>query len=308
MSSQAAKANENLDLPGKTAVVAGGSQGIGAGVAIRFAKAGANVIVVGRSRARLENVVSEARKVAKSTDQKFDYVSTDLSLVSATKTAAKEIEAKSNGHVDYLIQTQGGTPNGLYETTSEGIESHFAVQVLSRFILNYTLATSGVLKEASVSVMAPGGTQTSFDLDDIELASSKDASRFAQLGKHMARDGLIADTYTKALETKFPKIKFFHVFPGLVATDVAGNQNLPFPMKQLLNYIVYPIAARTIGNTADSYADIPVFLAGNKAAEALAEKEGYFLDNKNNKAALSPYALDKENQEAVFQKLLVYFS
>jgi NAD(P)-dependent dehydrogenase (short-subunit alcohol dehydrogenase family) len=295
-------------LTGKTAVITGGSQGIGAGVAIRFAQAGANVIVVGRSSARLENVVSEARKVVKSTNQNIDFISADLSLVSDTQTAASKIEAKSNAKVDFLVQTQGGTPNGLYETTSEGIESHFATQVLSRFLLNYILASSGVLKEASVSVMAPGGTQTEFNLDDIELASSKDAGRYAQMAKHVSRDGVIADTYTKALQANFPQIKFFHVFPGLVQTNIMTNQNLPVPVKQLINYVVYPIASRTFGNTVESYADIPVFLAANKAAEELAEKEGYFLDNNNKKASLSPYALAKDNQEAVFNKLKGYLS
>ncbi len=106
MSAQARKANNDIDLTGKTAVLAGGSQGIGAGTAIRFAQAGANVIVIGRSQERLETVVSKARKVAKSVDQKFDYVSADLSLVSGTRSAAKEIEAKANGKVDYLIQTR----------------------------------------------------------------------------------------------------------------------------------------------------------------------------------------------------------
>ena len=144
MSAQARKANNGIDLTGKTAVIAGGSQGIGAGTAIRFAQAGANIIVIGRSQERLGKVVSEARKVAKSADQKFDYVSADLSLVSGTKTAAKEIEAKTNSKVEYLIQTQGGMPNGLHMTTAEGIESHFAVQVLNRFLLNYILASSGV--------------------------------------------------------------------------------------------------------------------------------------------------------------------
>jgi phosphoglycerate dehydrogenase-like enzyme len=109
MSTQAHKANESLDLTGKTAAIAGGSQGIGAGTAIRFAQAGANVIVVGRSKERLEKVVAEARKAAKSVDQKFDYVSVDLSLVSGVKTAAKEIEAKSNGKVDYLVRSHPGT-------------------------------------------------------------------------------------------------------------------------------------------------------------------------------------------------------
>lgn len=306
MSAQARKANDGVDLIGKTAVIAGGSQGIGAGAALRFAQAGANIIVIGRSQERLENVVSEARKVAKSAEQKFDYVSTDLSLVSGTKTAAKEIKVKTNGQVEYLIQTQGGMPNGLHETTAEGIESHFAVQVLNRFLLNYILASSGVLKDTSVSVMAPGGTETEFNLDDIELTSIKDAGRYVQMGKQISRDGVVTDTYTKALQSKFPQIKFFHISPGLVQTDVMINQGVPFPVRELMTYVVFPIASRTFGNTVTSYADIPVFLAANERRESLIEKEGYFLTNNNKKTPLSPYAMDEKNQKAVFEKLNGY--
>jgi NAD(P)-dependent dehydrogenase (short-subunit alcohol dehydrogenase family) len=308
MSTQAHKANIGLDLTGKTAVIAGGSQGIGASVAIRFAQAGANVVIIGRSQERLSAITAEARKLAKSQDQKIDSISADLSLVSSIKSLAKDIEAKTDSKVDYLVQTQGGTPNGRYETTSEGFESHFAVQILSRFLLNYVLSSSGVLKDASISVMAPGGTQTEFNLDDIELSAGKDSNRLAQMASHVSRDGLIADTYTKALQRKFPSITYFHIYPGLVQTEVMTNQGMPFPIGPLINYIVYPIAARTFGNTATSYADIPVFLAANNSRDALVDKEGLFLDNKSQKAALSPYALDEANQEKVFEKLKGYLN
>jgi short-subunit dehydrogenase len=39
--------------------MAGGSQGIGAGVAICFAQSGANIIVIGRSQERLEMCCTE---------------------------------------------------------------------------------------------------------------------------------------------------------------------------------------------------------------------------------------------------------
>ncbi|KFY28573.1 hypothetical protein V491_00396 [Pseudogymnoascus sp. VKM F-3775] len=306
MSSQARKANINLDLTGKTAVIAGGSQGIGAGVAIRFAQAGANVIIVGRNKERLQGVISEARKAAKSTEQKLDYVSTDLSLISGTKAAAREIETKSGGRVDYLIQTQGGIPNGRYELSSEGIELHFAVQILSRFLLTYLLATSGTLRDTSITVVGPGGAEIDFNLDDIELASAKDNGSYSQIGKHATRDSVITDTFTKSLQSHFPKIKFFHVAPGLVQTDIMTNQGVPAPMRLAINYIVFPIAARTFGNTTTSYADIPVFLAANEGREAVVAAEGYFLNEKNKKVAPNPYALEEKNQEAVFEKLKGY--
>jgi len=47
----------NLDLSGKTAVVTGASSGIGRAIAEAMAEAGANLVLVGRDRARLQETV-----------------------------------------------------------------------------------------------------------------------------------------------------------------------------------------------------------------------------------------------------------
>ena len=77
------------------------------------------------------------------------------------------------------------------------MEFHFAVQVVSRFALNYILASSGVLKDASVNVCAPGGSDTTFDLGDIECQSAKNKYAISLILAMAKRDALVTDTYTK---------------------------------------------------------------------------------------------------------------
>jgi hypothetical protein len=110
------------------------------------------------------------------------------------------------------------------------------------------------------------------------------------------------------LQARFPVIKFLHVAPGLVQTNVMTNQNVPFLLKQIITYVVYLIAIRSFGYTVQSNANLPVFLAANPAAEDVMKKEGFFLTDKNKKATISPYAADEKNQQAVFDKLLAYLS
>ncbi|AHB10438.1 SDR family NAD(P)-dependent oxidoreductase [Zymomonas mobilis] len=53
-----------IDLTGKTAIVTGSSEGIGLGIAIRLAEAGAKVIVNGRHQEKLNSAIAEVKKAA----------------------------------------------------------------------------------------------------------------------------------------------------------------------------------------------------------------------------------------------------
>ena len=86
-----------LELTGKVAVVTGGGSGIGKATAIRFAQAGAQVVVAGRHRATLEAVAQETNGVAIVADvAEEDQVE---ALFSETK--------ERLGRVDVLVNNAG---------------------------------------------------------------------------------------------------------------------------------------------------------------------------------------------------------
>lgn len=93
-----------------------------------------------------------------------------------------------------------------------------------------------------------------------------------------------------------------------MTTKAAANQGFPFPFPQLYS-LLGPIIERTIGNSAESYAEIPVLLAANESEEKLAKvdrEQGRFLDNTVKKVEISEWAKKEENQEAAYQKLKSY--
>lgn len=110
------------------------------------------------------------------------------------------------------------------------------------------------------------------------------------------------------MQAKYPNIRFYHVFPGAVTTNAAANQGFPFPLPQL--YALFgPIIERTIGNSPESYAEIPVMLAANESEEKVVEvdnEQGRFLSNTIKKVEISDWAKKKENQEKAYEKLKSY--
>ena len=87
----------NQELSGKVAVVTGGGSGIGKATAIRFAQAGAQVVVAGRSRAPLDSVARETHGVA---------VVADVAAEVQVEALFAEVKA-SLGRVDVLFNNAG---------------------------------------------------------------------------------------------------------------------------------------------------------------------------------------------------------
>ncbi|MEQ7010843.1 SDR family NAD(P)-dependent oxidoreductase [Actinopolymorpha sp. B17G11] len=102
------------ELQGKTALVTGGTSGIGRGAAIALANIGARVVISGRDEVRGTQVVQEIR----SAGGQADFLASDLrDEASARSLAGRARELV--GHVDVLVNNAGIYPFGPTEKTSE---------------------------------------------------------------------------------------------------------------------------------------------------------------------------------------------
>jgi len=88
-------------LDGKTAIVTGCGRGLGQGIAVALAEAGADIFGVGQA----QNVAGTAELIAK-TGRKFEYFSADLSSQEPVPGIISGALAMS-GHVDILINNAG---------------------------------------------------------------------------------------------------------------------------------------------------------------------------------------------------------
>lgn len=120
-------------IEGKIAVVTGGTQGLGAAVAERFAEAGAaGIVIVGRDA---EKGLAVATRITQKTGVAVEMVAADLADIEAVRTI---IQAADNafGRVDILVNAAGLTDRGnILNTTPELFDRMFAVNTRAPFFL-----------------------------------------------------------------------------------------------------------------------------------------------------------------------------
>jgi 3-oxoacyl-[acyl-carrier protein] reductase len=98
----------NVSLAGKTALVTGGSQGIGAAIAKGLAAAGAHVAVAARNLGKAEAIVQEIALAGGS----GEAVSLDVSDPASVSAAFKGL-VERHGKVDVVVNNAGITEDGL---------------------------------------------------------------------------------------------------------------------------------------------------------------------------------------------------
>jgi len=118
-------------LEGQVVLVSGGTQGLGAAIAIAAARNGAAVVVTGRRREAGEQV---AAQITGESGQAH-FVACDVADVAQCR-AAVEQTVERFGRVDCLVNSAGLTTRGtLLDTTPELFDQHIAVNTRGPFFL-----------------------------------------------------------------------------------------------------------------------------------------------------------------------------
>jgi NADP-dependent 3-hydroxy acid dehydrogenase YdfG len=105
----------DLELKGKTALVTGGSAGIGKGIALALAREGVDVAICARRRAPLETA---AAQIAQQTGRTILAIPADLTKDEDAKNFI-ENGHRALGHIDIMINNAGSAPGGVIERLSE---------------------------------------------------------------------------------------------------------------------------------------------------------------------------------------------
>jgi NAD(P)-dependent dehydrogenase (short-subunit alcohol dehydrogenase family) len=105
-----------IRLDGKSAVVTGGSKGLGLAIAKQFAASGADVAVLARDPATLADAKGEIQKLAKGT--KVLAISSDVSKLPDIEKACAQCNSEF-GKVDIFVNNAGQSTRGPSETITD---------------------------------------------------------------------------------------------------------------------------------------------------------------------------------------------
>lgn len=122
----------DLQLGGRSAVVTGGSRGIGKAIARCLAMEGVDVAVVGRDRAALD---ASAAEIAAASGRKVVGVAGDTGDEASVKAMAAEATGKLGGRVDILVNCAAkpggqGKPPRYDEVSKDELFDHVNVKVM----------------------------------------------------------------------------------------------------------------------------------------------------------------------------------
>jgi len=216
--SLASEVIEGVDLRGKTAIVTGGSSGLGVETARALLTAGASLILPSRSRAKAEKVAVELR--AATGNQAVEVADMDLGDFASVRAFAKSFA--SAGRPLHLLINNAGLMMSTRQTVEGDIEAQFGCNHLGHMLLA-CLLTPALIKGAPSRVVAlsSGGHRFSpMMFDDINF-DRRPYDMYAGYGQSKTANALFAVEYNRRHEAQ--GVMAFAAHPGMIATELGRD-------------------------------------------------------------------------------------
>ena len=208
------------DLTGKRALVTGPTAGLGTSTALELARAGAEVVLVARSKDKLE--ATTARLAAEVPNATLHPVIADLSDQSSVRRGASQ--AASLGPIDILINNAGvmALP---YSRTVDGFEMQFGTNHLGPFLLTGLLLpqviASGNGRIVSVASQAHRYARR-VPLDDPRTLARR-YSRWSSYAESKMANLMFVYELDRRLGHAGLPVKALAAHPGYTATELMGK-------------------------------------------------------------------------------------
>jgi 3-oxoacyl-[acyl-carrier protein] reductase len=195
----------NISLIGKTALVCGGSQGIGYATAKVMATQGATCILLARNEAAMQSAIEDFDK---QNGQQHHYFVADVMEQNTLKQIAKTINEKFK--IDILINNSGGPAGGpILQAEPEAFLNTFQQHLIANHIL--------------AQIFIPGMQQRNYGRI-IQIISTSVKAPILNLGvSNTIRAAVASWAKTLASEIGHTGITVNNILPGATLTDRLAN-------------------------------------------------------------------------------------
>ena len=231
-------------LDGRVAVVTGGGKGIGRGIALCLAQAGADVVVVSRTRDQVASVAREVEALGRRAVALAADVTVTESL-DAVVAAAAEL-----GGVNLWVNNAGGLPDATPRYLTRTPEDRWDAQI----DLNLKAVWQGAV--AAAEAMKAQGVTDGAIINISSVAGRGGAN--VKNGPYAASKAAVNSlTQTLAVELA-PAIRVNAIGPGPIPTD-NFNESTRFPEGKAIEDVI-GVPLKRLG-TPDDIGNAVVFLA-----------------------------------------------
>lgn len=205
-----------FDLSGKVAIVTGGNKGLGLGIAVGLAEAGADIVSVARSNSH------ETRKQVEALGRRFLEIKADLITQDPIKDIVSQT-VQSMGHIDILVNNSGIIRREeALDFTEQDWDDVINVNIKSLFFLSQAIAKRMVEQKKGGKI--------------INIASMLSFQGGIRVPSYTAsKSGVMGLTKLLANEWAKYNINVNAIAPGYMATDnTAALQADPVRSQEIL--------------------------------------------------------------------------
>lgn len=196
-----------MNLQGKAGIVTGASRGIGRAIAVEFAERGADVALVGRDRAALDETAALARE--KRAGAKVPVLLADVTDAAAVD-AAVASAVETLGRLDFAVANAGQTLDALLvRIKPEALDRLMAVNLQSAFYLCNAVSRP-MMRQRSGSIVLISSV--------VGLAGNAGQAAYAA-----TKAGLLGLAKSLAKELGSRNVRVNAVAPGLIETAMTAD-------------------------------------------------------------------------------------
>ncbi|KAI0101311.1 3-ketodihydrosphingosine reductase tsc-10 [Nemania sp. FL0031] len=183
----------HMPVEGRTILLTGGSEGTGLSAARIFSRRGANVIIVSRTQAKLDEAIRNIKAEAKSPEtQRFHAISADVAVPGYAERVVADATAWNNEHPPEIVWCLAGLSTPMLWTDDEAMKA-------ARYTMDVNYFGSAEMSQAIMRAwLRPGQTAK-------QEPSTKKARPEA---KHIIFTGSVLSTFSFAGYATYTPSKF----------------------------------------------------------------------------------------------------